>query len=219
MLEVLSADPGGLLTVEVTGLGPYERFYLVDGTEGGAACPAPLGGVCLELGRPSVLVSDYADPAGVGRVEQPLPDREGMVLCLEAATVRGPGGVFSGTSGATCFELGSVSPCEPLTEVALDGRCYYLDGSGGACDPGYSLAPQSVLTTIAADFVGKDYKNTVSGNCCIWHRDQDIELQDWGMEADCNSPGPLVEGPVAGGSGCTDQLNLDASQLTLCMSD
>ncbi len=109
--------------------------------------------------------------------------------------------------------------CDEATEVELDGVCYYIDGSGGACDPGYTLAPQSDFGRMPADaFVGKNYKNRVSSNCCIWHRDQDSERQDYGMNANCNSAGPFSEGPVPGGAGCTDALNLDANQLTFCMS-
>ena len=218
-MDILSAEPGGLLEVEITGLGPYEQVFLLRGGEGGGACPAVLGGVCLELREPSVLVSGYASPEGVALLAQGLPDRPGLLLCLEGAARRGPSGIWSGTTGAECVELGAVSPCDPATEVEHEGRCYYLDGSGGACEPGYTLAPQSVLDTIASDFVGVDYKTAISGNCCIWHRDQDVELQDWGMDVGCNAPGPFGEGPVPGGAGCSDALNLDARQLTLCMSD
>ncbi len=218
-MDILSADPGGVLELEITGLGPYEQVFVLRGAAGGVACPAALGGVCLELREPRVLVSGYASPDGVALLEQGLPDRPGLELCLEGAARRGPGGVWSGTTGAECVELGAISPCDPLTEVEHEGRCYYLDGSGGACEPGYSLAPQSVLETIAPDFVGLDYKTAVSANCCIWHRDQDAELQDWGINEGCNAPGPFVEAPVRGGAGCLDALNLDARQLTLCMSD
>ncbi|MFT4627746.1 MAG: hypothetical protein ACI8PZ_006433 [Myxococcota bacterium] len=114
--------------------------------------------------------------------------------------------------------VGAPADCDPATEVEADGRCYYLDGSGGACDPGYELAPQSVLASIAPAFTGKDYKNAVSDNCCIWHADQDVEMQDWGLSSDCNSPGPFSDGPTLGGAGCMDALNLNPAQLTLCQS-
>ena len=42
----------------------------------------------------------------------------------------------------------------PATEVALDGTCYYLDGSNGVCDAGYALAPQSVLTFLVDRYMG-----------------------------------------------------------------
>jgi hypothetical protein len=108
---------------------------------------------------------------------------------------------------------------DPATEVAFNGTCYYLDGSNGVCDPGYALAPQSVLTSIATGFAGKTYRYRQSDNCCIKHANQAAELQDWGMaNADCNAPGPFTSGPVLGGRGCTNQnLNLP-KQLTLCGS-
>ena len=109
--------------------------------------------------------------------------------------------------------------CDPSREVEYAGTCYYLDGSQGACDAGYSLAPQSILNTIAPMFVGKDYKHTVSSNCCITHADQAAEGQDWGMTTECNSGGPFTSGnPQWGGAGCIDQQNDFAGQLTLCQS-
>ncbi len=113
---------------------------------------------------------------------------------------------------------GNANCCDASVEVIYNDTCYYLDGSGGYCDPGYELAPQSVLNTIAQDFVGLDYKNAVSGNCCIWHADQAAQLQDWGMSLDCNTPGPFDGGPSLGGAGCFNALNLNATQLTLCRS-
>jgi hypothetical protein len=106
--------------------------------------------------------------------------------------------------------------CDPLTEVSFGGHCYYLDGSQGVCDPGYALASQSVLSTIAPSFAGKDYKHTVSGNCCVFNADPD---EDWGMGDHCNSPGPFsANDPSLGAVGCTDATNLFAQQLTLCVS-
>ena len=106
--------------------------------------------------------------------------------------------------------------CDPATEVIAGGACYYLDGSNGACDPGYVLAPQSVLTTIAPLFVGKIHKHQVHNNCCIKHANQATEGQDWGMSAQCGTAGPFTVGPVLGGAGCTDQDNNYTRQLTLC---
>jgi hypothetical protein len=66
--------------------------------------------------------------------------------------------------------------------------------------------------------VGKTYKTTQSENCCIVHSLQSTENQDFGMDADCNAPGPFVEGPLAGGAGCTDANNNGPTQLTFCVS-
>jgi hypothetical protein len=104
-------------------------------------------------------------------------------------------------------------------EVGLNGVCYYLDGSGGTCDPGFALAPQSVLNQIASCFEGLNYKHQVSGNCCIWNSDPD---EDWGMNFDdeggsCNIPGPFRPGePALGGANCVDADNFAEDQLTLC---
>jgi hypothetical protein len=104
-----------------------------------------------------------------------------------------------------------------VNEVGFGGKCYYLDGSGGVCDPGFSLAPQSVLSSIAAQFEGLDYKHAISGNCCIWNSDPD---EDWGMEGTCNGSGPIQAGePILDGSSCTDAMNFEANQLTLCGSN
>jgi hypothetical protein len=108
--------------------------------------------------------------------------------------------------------------CDTATEVDFNGTCYYLDGSGGVCEAGYVLAPQSILTSIATMFVGKNYKNTISGNCCVQHANQATELQDWGMSAQCNSAGPFTVGPVLGGAGCSNANQLNPTQLTLCQS-
>ena len=108
--------------------------------------------------------------------------------------------------------------CDGNTEVQFQGKCYYLDGNGGTCVMGYVLAPQSVLTDIATQFVGKTYKTQVSDNCCIVHANQTAELQDWGMETDCNAPGPFMQGPLLGGAGCTDANNMNPAQLTFCRS-
>jgi hypothetical protein len=99
-------------------------------------------------------------------------------------------------------------------DVSSGGHCYYLDGSGGACDPGYALASQVVLSSIAPAFVGLNYKHTVSGNCCI-QNSQPVE--NWGMANHCNAPGPFTLGdPSLGAIGCTNATNFGPTQLTLC---
>jgi len=108
--------------------------------------------------------------------------------------------------------------CDTRTEVLYNGGCYYLDGSNGKCDAGYKLAPQSVFAKISKGFVGKDYKNQRSHNCCIKHRDQKKERQDYGMPRNCNSPGPFKEGPKLGAIGCRNAYNNFNRQLTVCYS-
>ena len=99
--------------------------------------------------------------------------------------------------------------------MLYSSNCYYLNGSGGACVKG-SLAPQDILSTIASSFVGKNYKTTVSSNCCIWHLYIATQLQDWGMTSNCNTAGPFSSAPALGGTGCNDANNQQSQQLTLC---
>lgn len=124
--------------------------------------------------------------------------------------------------GTTCVAITSAAhaACDPVTEVQFQGMCYYLDGSGGVCDPGYRLAPQSVLLSIATGFAGKTYKHQVSDNCCIFNSEPD---EDWGMSDDpgghCNQPGFFnPDEPSLGGANCNDDTNLRPNQLTLCQS-
>jgi hypothetical protein len=99
-------------------------------------------------------------------------------------------------------------------DVSYQGHCYYLDGSQGACDPGYKLWSQSILTNIASMFAGLNYKHTVSGNCCIDNADG---VQNWGMVTHCNSNGPFSAGePAPGGAGCSGVMENFPNQLTLC---
>lgn len=213
-LRILNAGVGGVFTVEVSGLDDGELVYLMRGHLGGS-CPAIMGGVCLDLATPKFVMSGRAGRDGVVVLTREVPD-DPLPMCVEAAVIRGPDGVDSATSGVTCGVMGT---CDPASDVEIDGRCYYLDGSAGVCDPGYDVAPQSVLGAIAPAFEGKDYKHTVSNNCCIQHRDQDDELQDWGMTPDdCNVAGPFRAGPELGAMGCTDILNAYDAQLTLCGS-
>jgi hypothetical protein len=117
--------------------------------------------------------------------------------------------VVTGTGGKSTAACGT-------NDVSSGGHCYYLDGSGGACDAGYSLQRQEILTTIAPQFVGLNYKHQVSSNCCIENADG---VENWGMNANCNRAGPFQPGnPAPGGAGCTN-VNppiLTPQQLTLC---
>jgi len=125
-----------------------------------------------------------------------------------------------GQCGKDCGSKSCVSgecySCDPASEVLYQGKCYYLDGSKGQCDPGYVLAPQSVLYVIASQFGGKNYKHQVSGNCCIYNAEPD---EDFGMKHHCNTNGPFTNDDVSpGAAGCTNQYNFSTKQLTLCMS-
>jgi hypothetical protein len=117
------------------------------------------------------------------------------------------------TGGNSCVAgTCQLSACDPATEVELGGHCYYLDGSGGACDGGYQLASQSVLSR--GIFTGRTYKHAVSDNCCVYNADPD---EDWGMQDHCAAPGPFTGGdPTLGAVGCINATQLEPAQLTLC---
>lgn len=141
--------------------------------------------------------------------------------------LRGPGSFVNSESQlpfskemavAMGFRYIEVS-CDPKTELQHDGRCYYLDGSGGSCLEKYELAPESVLESIAPLFRGLKYKTTNSANCCVAHKNYAQEGINYGMRsADCNSEGPYTIGPVRGGSACEGIKVLFPGMLTLCMS-
>jgi hypothetical protein len=91
-----------------------------------------------------------------------------------------------------------------------------MDGSNGTCATGYSLATNAVLTCIATQFAGKNYKSTVSGNCCIWTADA---YECYGLSSNCNLAGPFTSGPTLGGAGCSDAQSHSSTQLTFCGSN
>jgi hypothetical protein len=125
-------------------------------------------------------------------------------------------GVTAGALALT-FAVADSPPCDEATEVEYLGHCYYLDGSQGVCDPGYTLGPQTVLYTIGPWFEGRDYRHTVSSNCCIYNSEPD---EDFGMADHCNAPGPFSATDVMPGAmGCTDVYNFYPGQLTLCMTE
>jgi HYR domain len=105
---------------------------------------------------------------------------------------------------------------DPATMVSYNGKFYILDGTNGVAPAGFELAPQSVLTFIAADFVGKTYFSTISSNCCIVHANQTVEHQDWGFPfSQCNQAGPFAVAPTLGGANCNNSSNHTANQLSL----
>ena len=118
-------------------------------------------------------------------------------------------GYVKNPAGTACVK---ASSCDPLTEVSVDGHCYYLDGSAGKCDAGYTLGSESVLSL--GLFAGKTYKHTQSNNCCITTSEP---LQNFGMGTNCNQPGLFgARDPEKGAHGCTAQVNRSMHQLTLC---
>jgi hypothetical protein len=124
-----------------------------------------------------------------------------------------------GTCGNKCPNnsptcAGGVCVICGTNDVPYNGHCYYLDGSKGVCDNGYALASQTIFTSIATMFAGKNYKHTISQNCCILNKDPN---ENYGMAVHCNQNGPFTANDVAlGADGCTNQTNNYPGQLTLC---
>jgi hypothetical protein len=75
-----------------------------------------------------------------------------------------------------------------------------------------------VLYTIGPLFAGRNYKHTISSNCCIYNSEPD---QDFGMLNHCNINGPFFATDVAEGAiGCLNIFPpiLTPQQMTLCMT-
>jgi hypothetical protein len=144
---------------------------------------------------------------------QPVCNGSVATTCNADGTGYLPGGVDcspNSCSGGACVD------CPSATDVAFNGHCYYLDGSGGICDAGYAKASQSVLTNIASSFAGKNYKHNISNNCCVDNADP---AENWGMASYCNLAGPFTSGdPSLGAAGCSNATQHTSAQLTLCGS-
>ncbi len=188
--------------------------------------PVPQGGSCLAATDDCNAGECDANGNCIG-----IPMNQGGVCdddngCTSGTTCNN-GACTGGTQITACIDNDGCCPptcaiggdndcCDPATEVLYNGKCYYLDGSMGVCDPGYVLGPQTVLYTIGPLFGGKTYKHQVSNNCCIYNSEPD---EDFGMAGHCNAPGPFSSTDVVpGGAGCTNQMLLLSNQLTLCMS-
>lgn len=130
-------------------------------------------------------------------------------------TSTGDGGLDARDSGGD-----SSIGCSDSNDVEHDGHCYYLDGSKGVCDQGYTISSNAKLALVLAAnpnaWQGKTYRHTVSDNCCVLTKDS---VENYGMVSNINMAGPFDAGePVLGSSGCTMKTNLWNKQLTLCES-
>ena len=91
----------------------------------------------------------------------PACDAKIATTCNADGSGYSVGGIDCGVkncSGGVCVD------CDLATEVAFNGHCYYLDGSGGdlggPCDAGTRNASQSLFPSIGAELHGKTYKHT-----------------------------------------------------------
>jgi hypothetical protein len=125
-------------------------------------------------------------------------------------------------SGQSCDATGTCTTCDPSTEVSFGGHCYYLDGSAGLCDTGYSVQSNASLAAILAAspnaWEGKTYRHTLPmTDCCVGTSNT---LAEYGMTTtNCTTAGPFsARQPILYGNGCIDYLmDLTApGQMTLC---
>ncbi len=135
--------PGTAVEFRIAGLSAGESTTLVRGARvGPGACPAVLGGVCLDVtGVPVIVGSAVADANGVARlrVQVPAGAPNGLELGVQAVAVRGAGGVDSVTSNAVdaVVQSGPICPVYASPDVLPGG-----DGSSGQPYPsiGYAQA-------------------------------------------------------------------------------
>ena len=127
-------------------------------------------------------------------------------------------GSFTKCTAGAC----ATSGCPDVNDVLFQGKCYYLNGSNGVCAAGYALASNANLAAILAAnaniWQNKNYRATVSNNCCIRTSDN---VMSYGMTTNCNNAGPFAAGqPVAGGSACTNITPpfTNSQQLTVCVT-
>ena len=108
--------------------------------------------------------------------------------------------------------------CDP-GDVTYAGKCFYLDGTAGACSIGYTLSSEAALAGVLGAnpnaFQGKNYRSAVSANCCV---DTVDVVRNYGMASHCNVGGPFGAGePRINGNGCANQSGAaKALQITLC---
>ena len=121
-------------------------------------------------------------------------------------------------------------------DIAYNGRLYYLDGSHGSCDSGYTLGSQSDLDAIiganANAWNGLDYKHTITNYCCVWTSDSPTLGVPYGMPDPahlnavgyCDGAGPFAASPTTSSGwpfDCNSSNNVkkQTKQLTLCASN
>jgi cysteine-rich repeat protein len=140
-LTTTAVVPGRAMTMTVTGLHPNELVYIVRSTrvQPAGMCIAPLGGDCLDLRAPAVLLTDgVADAAGTAELTLTVPTSVpvGAPVALQAVALRGLSGVASvaspaldlTTTAAACGD-GVVDP----GETCDDGNLVSGDGCDAVC--------------------------------------------------------------------------------------
>jgi len=156
----------------------------------------------------------------------PLPDvcpficirRHGLAL-LQMSFFRA---LFQLAQVALLFTLlaGFADCCASVNDVLFEGNCYYLDGTGGACNfnnatLGSNAQLAAILAANASAWQGLNYRSTISDNCCVW---VSVFPEEYGMDSNCNSNGPFAAGqPIYNGARCAGATLKQPKQLTLCV--
>ena len=173
--------PGRMFAVTVVGAEPGERVYLL-GTTGGlaaGACPAPIGGTCLGIASPFVVLgSRVADGAGGATFTVTLPPSValGTTIGLQVAVPRGPDGVDSVVSN-------------PEARRVVDGVVHTLDDA----EPGDLVVSEVMQNPRAVADADGEWFELLNASPRVLDLDG-LEVSDLGSNA-FTVVGPLHVGP------------------------
>jgi hypothetical protein len=171
----------------------------------GVVCTAPANAIptCTDGGCGFACAANFADCDGIGANGCEVDLRTDAANCGSCGSVCGV---------CSAGECASDPDCDDSWGVLYNNRCYYLDGSGGACDAGYVLGTNAAAGSFipGSRFAGKTYRHTVSISCCIYTSDAGYMYRG----SPCNDPGGFqgtgITTPGCGGHAASSH------QLTLC---
>lgn len=129
VLDATDVIPGQLTTLTVTNADPGESVFFIRSSGGvgnPGACPAALGGHCLDINGPAVVAGNTtANANGVATLRFTVPASvpNGLTVWFEAAAARG--GVDAVSSNAVERVLGQVSPWSHTIAVDGDGADWF----------------------------------------------------------------------------------------------
>ncbi len=110
-------------------------------------------------------------------------------------------------------------PCGDPNDVVHGGKCFYLDGTAGACVvQGYTLSSDAAMASILqanpSAFKGKGFRTKTSYNCCVFTASSP---RNYGMVSNCNTSPFAANEPAFGGTACNTITGAaKTDQLTLC---
>jgi len=166
--------PGGILEILVTNMPAGDTAHVLVSTRGvgNGPCPGLLGGICLDIKRPT-LVGSAAAPNGTATVEVTIPSgvAPGTTLFVQAAR---PDGANSDTSNVLELEVGDPPPpvsytldIEPILSVRCSG-CHIGGQSGG-----FALSYATMVDTPSLDVPSMPRMDCSGGlvdNSYLWHK-------------------------------------------------